>query len=134
MSEDLTQKLSASDRDVILTAIKNLETYVRTSIDNLVTWITNVDARVRGLDQKLEARLHDTRPIWHRVVADISQLQASHDAMRTEVREIHRKTDLIANDQAVFNEALHKVQGDFHVIDERLRRLEVNRRQPNSST
>ena len=79
MSEDFTQKLPTPDRDVILTAINKLETYVRSSIDNLVTWITNVDGRLRGLDQKLEARLHDTRPIWHRVVSDISQLQTSQE-------------------------------------------------------
>ena len=125
MSEDFTQKLQANDRDVILTAIKTLETYARSSTDNLVTWITSVDTRLRGLEQKLEARLHDTRPIWHKVVADISQLQASQDEMRVDLREINRKTDMITRDQAVFNDALHKVQGDFHVIDERLRRLEV---------
>ena len=134
MSEDFTQKLPTTDRDVILTAIKNLETNVRSSIDNLVTWVTNVDGRLRGLEQRLETRLHDTRPIWHKVVADISQLQASQDGMRADLREINRKTDTITRDQAVFNDALHKVQGDFHLIDERLRRLEVNRNQPNPQT
>lgn len=134
MSEDFTQKLPISDREAILTAVKNLETYVRSSIDNLGTWITSGDARLRGLEDKLEARLHDTRPIWHKVVADISQLQASQDEMRADLREINRKTDTIARDQAVFNDAFHKVQGDFHLIDERLRRLEINRNRPNSQT
>jgi chromosome segregation ATPase len=134
MGEDFTQKLPANDRDLILTAIKNMETYVRSSIDNLVTWITSVDTRLSGLEQKLESRLHDTRPIWHKVVADISQLQTSQDEMRGDLREINRKTDTITRDQAIFNDALHKVQGDFHVIDERLRRLEVNRNPSNSST
>ena len=134
MSEDFTQKLPANDRDLILTAIKNMETYVRSSIDNLVTWITSVDTRLSGLEQKLESRLHDTRPIWHKVVADISQLQTSQDEMRGDLREINRKTDTITRDQAIFNDALHKVQGDFHVIDERLRRLEVNRNPSNSTT
>src|ERR1051325_484763 len=134
MSEDFTQKLPTTDRDVILTAIKNLKTNVGSSIDNLVTWVTNVDGRLRGLEQRLETRLHDTRPIWHKVVADISQLQASQDGMRADLREINRKTDTITRDQAVFNDALHKVQGDFHLIDERLRRLEVNRNQPNPQT
>src|SRR5689334_21581499 len=113
MSEDFTRKLPTTDRDVILTAIKNLEDNVRSSIDNLVTWVTSVDARIRGLEQKVETRLHDTRPIWHKVVVDISQLQASHDGMRADLREINRKTDTITRDQAVFNDALHKVQGDF---------------------
>jgi hypothetical protein len=98
MSEDLTQKLPTNDRDVILTAIKNLETYVRSSVDNLVTWISNLDGRLHGLEQKLEARLHDTRPIWHKVVADISQLQAGQDGMRADLREINRKTDAITRD------------------------------------
>jgi len=67
MSEDLTKKLSGSDRDEILAVIKNLESYIRSSIDSLQTSVGGIDARLSRLEQRVEERLHDTRPIWHRV-------------------------------------------------------------------
>jgi hypothetical protein len=106
MSEDLTKKLPKSDTDRILTAIANLETYVRTSIDNLVTWISGIDSRLRGLEQKVEQRLYDTRPIWQKVIADISHLQTGQDAIGADLRQVKLRLD----------------------------RLESNRNQRNSST
>jgi len=124
MSEDFTQKLPENGNDSkILTAIKNLDTHV-----------TKIDNRLERLEKKVEERLHDTRPIWHRIVADISQLQAGQqrledgqEAMRVELREVSR-------DQIVINDSIRKIHLDFHTIDDRLRRLELNRNRPNPQT
>jgi len=116
MSEDFTQKLPNGNDTRILTAIKDLE------------------KKVDKLEKKVDERLHDTRPIWHRVVADIAQLQAGQqrleegqEAMRVELREVSR-------DQIVINDSIRKIQLDYHTINDRLLRLEFNRNPPNSST
>jgi len=145
MSEDLTKKLTKGDQDTILTAIKNLDTYMRSSIDNLdtymrssvdnvVTWVSGVDSRLRRLEKTVEERLYDTRPIWHKVVADIAMLQTGQkhlvevqEAMRTELSSVSR-------DQIVINDSIRKIQLDLHAIDDRLRRLEINDNHENSST
>ena len=134
MNEDLTRKLPNSDRDAILTAIRNLESYVRSSIDNLVTWVGSIDSRLSALDQKVEERLYDTRPIWHKVVADVAQLQSGQDAMNSQVLKLTNGVQDIRRDQGVFNDAIRKIDGDLHGINERLLRLEVDRKRPNSST
>src|SRR6185295_10573253 len=134
MSEDLTKKLPKSDRDEILTAIRNLESYVRSSIDNLVTWVGSINSRLSALDQKVEQRLYDTRPIWHKVVADVAQLQSGQDALNSQVIELTSSVQDIRRDQSVFNDAIHKINGDLHGIDNRLHRLEVDPKRPNSST
>ena len=134
MSEDLTKKLNDSDRDAIMVAIKNLESYVRSSIDNLVTWIGNIDSRLKRLEQRVEERLHDTRPIWHKVVADIGQLQSGQDSLRADVNEIRNTVRDIKANQVVCNDAIGKINREFRTVDERLRRLEVNQRPLNSST
>jgi len=89
MSEDLTKKLSGSDRDEILAVIKNLESYIRSSIDSLQTSVGGIDARLSRLEQRVEERLHDMRPIWHRVVADIARLQASVERLEKGQGELH---------------------------------------------
>ena len=123
MSEDLTKKLPVSDRDAILTAIKN------------------IDDRLQRLEQRVDERLHDTRPMWNRVADDILQLQASVGRLETGVERLEKGQgelrdhilDLgrivrdVNRDQIVINDVVRKIQLDFHTIDERLHRLEVNR-------
>ena len=137
MSEDLTNKLPQSDRDAILTAIHNLETRVG-SIDSRMQ---GVEQKVEHLEQMVQQRLHDTRPIWHRLVADIGELQAGQqrlekgqEAMRADLSELNTAVRNVNRDQIVINDVIRKIQLDFHIIDERLHRLEVNRNPSNSST
>ena len=127
MSEDLTKKLSNGDCDKrILTAVQNLDTHIRSSFDQLVSWIGSVDSRLKQLGQKVEERLHDTRPIWHKVVADIAQLQTGQDAMRSEMQEVNNIVRAVNRDQIVINDAVRRIQLDFHNLDERLHKLIKN--------
>lgn len=116
MSEDLTKKLP-TDKDEILSAIRNL------------------DERLGRLELKVEERLHDTRPIWHRVVADVTQVQAGVERLekgqgdlRTFILELNSAVRDVNRDQIMINDVARQIQLDFHTIDGRLHRLEVNRR------
>jgi len=134
MSENLTKKLTDSDRDnLILTAIQNLETYIHSSFDQLVGWVGSIDSRLKHLEQKVEARLHDTRPIWHKVVADIGELQSGQTRVEEALGKLNSIVRDVDRDQIVINEGLRRIQLDLHNFDERLHKCEVNRRQ-NSST
>jgi chromosome segregation ATPase len=163
MSEDLTKKLPKNDSDMlILTAVQNLDTYVRSAIDNLVTWVSSIDSRlhhleqkVDRLEQKVEERLYDTRPIWEKLVIDIGQLQEGqqllqegqqrleegqrrleegHSVLQAEVREIRTSQRDVSRRMSIFNDTLTTMQADYRDIYDRVRGLEVNRDQPNSST
>jgi hypothetical protein len=123
MSEDFTQKLPKSGNDEILTAIKDLDTHV-----------TKIDGRLERLEDKVEERLHDTRPIWHRVVADIAQLQVGQQRLEEGQLAMRAELSNVARDQIVINDPIRKMQLDFHTIGDRLCRLELNRNQPNSQT
>ena len=144
MSEDLTKKLPKSDSDAILTAIQNLE--IR--IGGIDSRIQGLESRFEGLEQKVghlektvEERLYDTRPNWHKLVADIGELQAGQqrlekgqEAMRADLSELNTAVRNVNRDQIVINDVIRKIQLDFHIIDERLHRLIVNSNPRNSST
>lgn len=138
MSEDFTQKLPKNSNDSeILTAIKNLDTHV-TKIDNRLQGLEQkfdgLEKKVDGLEKKVDERLYDTRPIWHKVVADIAQLQAGQERLEKGQHAMSADLGRVSRDQIVINDAIRKIQLDYHTIEDRLRRLELNRNQQNTQT
>jgi uncharacterized phage infection (PIP) family protein YhgE len=128
MSEDFTEKLPTNGNDTkILTAIKDLDKKVDTVIKDL-------EKKVDSLEKKVDERLHDTRPIWHKVVADIAQLQAGQERLEQGLQSVRVDLSNVSRDQIVINGSLRKIHLDFRTIDDRLYRLEINRNRPNSST
>lgn len=168
MSEDLTKKLPKSDSerlDLILTTTQNLGG----RFDHL-------EARLQDLEKKVDDKLYDTRPIWHKVIADIAQLQTSQNSLaanvaqlqtgqhslaanvaelqtgqdslaanvaelqsgqhglRSLIFELSSKVRDVSRDQIVINDAIRRLHLDFHILDERLHSLLINRSQQNSST
>jgi DNA repair ATPase RecN len=145
MSEDLTQKLPKNgNNSEILTAIKDLHAHV----NRMDAHITNIDNRLGGLEQKVDERLYDTRPIWHKVVADIAQLQAGQQrleqgqkrleegqqTLHSEISTINTTVNNVKIDQLVLNDAVRRMQLDFLTINEWLRKVIVNRPQQNPET
>jgi len=131
MSEDLTKKLPHNDSDklsLILTTAQSLdrrslavETQFGTfeaRLEKVEIRLDNVGSRIERLEQEVRQRLYDTRPMWHKVVADIAQLQGSQQRLE--------------EGQTVLNDAVRKVHIDFQDIDQRLQKLERDRQ--NSST
>lgn len=133
MSENLTEKISENDTDkLILRAVKDLDAHVHSSLDQLTRWVNSIDSRLKHLELKVDQRLHDTRPIWHKVVADIEQLQAGQQRLEESLLELNSTVRDVSRDQIVINDSLRRIQLDLLDFDERFKRCEVNRRPPNS--
>jgi chromosome segregation ATPase len=126
MSEDLTRKLNLDDSDklsLILTTVQNLDRRSRATetqfgtvearLERLGIRFDNFNSRLQHLEQRVEQRFYDTRPIWHKVVDDIAQLQQGQQRLE--------------EGQGVLNDAIRKIDSDVHTIDERLQRLEMSR-------
>ncbi|HKU77571.1 MAG TPA: hypothetical protein VJR02_26890 [Pyrinomonadaceae bacterium] len=135
MSEDLTDKLPKSNGEILI-AIKNLDEHVG-KIDSR---LQNLEQKVDGIE-KVDQKFHDTRPIWHKVVADIGELQTgqkrleqSQLAMRDQISELNSVVRTVNRDQIVINDVVRRLQLDFHTFDERLQRFINKRNSQNSST
>jgi peptidoglycan hydrolase CwlO-like protein len=143
MSEDLTDKLPKKDGE-ILTAIRNLDEHVGkidTRLASLEQKVDGLEKKFDGLEKKVDERLHDTRPIWHKVVADICELQTgqkrleqSQLAMRDQISELNSVVRTVNRDQIVINDVVRHIQLDFHTFDERLQRFINKSNQQNSQT
>ena len=112
MSEDLTKKLPTSDSD---------------KLNSILTTVQATETRLTELEQKVEERLHDTRPIWQKVVADIAKLNLEMKRMTTSQRDTVRRISVV-------NDTLLGIQADYRDIYDRVLELEANHNAPNSST
>lgn len=118
MSEDLTRKLPTSDSEkisLILTTVQHLET------------------RVDNLEQKVNERLYDTRPIWEKVVADITQLKEGQQRLEGDVREIKDSVRDIDRRVTFLSDTMIRVQANYRDIDNRVHDLELKQRKPTNS-
>jgi hypothetical protein len=104
---------------------------------------SGLDDKVEALDHKVEERLHDTRPIWERLVTDVAQLQEGQqrleegqqrlekrceerfDSLQKESREIKTFMRDILRRMSIFFDTLVTMQADYRDIYDRVRSLEI---------
>jgi chromosome segregation ATPase len=116
MNEDLTKKLPDEGGDQLA--------QILTAVQGLGTRIDRVDARLGSLENKVDARLHDTRPIWEKVQADITQLQEGQETLRQDVRDVRTELRDMNRKFSIFNDNLVQIQADYRDIYDRVRDLE----------
>jgi hypothetical protein len=126
MSEDLTKKIPKSDSEKL--------NEILMTVGVMDTRLTALEQKLTGLEKKVDERLHDTRPIWHRLIADIGQVQVGQQRLEEGLLKLESTVRDVSRDQIVINDSLRRIQLDLHTFDERLHRCERNQRPPNSST
>ena len=109
MSEDLTKKLPQGD-------------------DKVALILQNIDSRLQSLEQTVEERLYDTRPIWQKLDADMGQVQEEVRDIKISMRDIARK-------MGVLNDTMIKIEADYRELNHRVLGVELEQqKQRNSAT
>ncbi|MBD0371075.1 MAG: hypothetical protein ICV60_09595 [Pyrinomonadaceae bacterium] len=99
--------------------------------DELFQMVQAIRSELADLRQTVDARLYDTRPIWEKVQADITQLQEGQkslsermeglrDETRTGFRNLNRQV-------GVLMEIFIEVRADYKDLDNRVYKLETER-------
>ena len=124
MSEDLTKRFDGRGNDEKLSQILAI-------VQSLDSRVKNVELRLESLEQKVEQRLYDTRPIWEKVQSDLSQLQADfvgfkqgQEFLHGEIREIKTAIRDFNRKFSIFNDTLVTMQADYRDIYDRVRDIE----------
>ena len=120
MSEELTQNLPSSQDGTLA--------QILTIVQNLSTQLGSLEQRFGSLEQKVEERLYDTRPIWEKVQADIARLQEGQQGLREGQESLAREINTHWRDMnrklSIFNDTLAEIQADYRDIYDRVRGLE----------
>ena len=108
----------------------------------LLRLVQSVRAELAELKQTVEARLHDTRPIWEKVQADIAQLQEGQQRLETSQKgleagqqRLEEKLEALRDDMrtgfrnlkrqfGILNDTFLEVRADYKDLDKRVYQLE----------
>ncbi len=134
MSEDPTKRFDNQAEGEKLTQIL-------TVVQELDGRLAGVEARLGSLDQKVELRLYDTRPIWEKIQTDIAQIHADivglkegqqrleqgQELSQGEIRNIKTQLRDFNSKFSSFNETLVSMQADYRDIYDRVRDIERQR-------
>ena len=61
-----------------------------TRLDSFEARLNSFDARLASLEDKVESRLHDTRPIWEAVLARLDKVEGEIKTIRRTLRAFHQ--------------------------------------------
>ncbi len=134
MSEDPTKRFDNQAEGKKLTQIL-------TVVQELDGRLAGVEARLGSLEQKVELRLYDTRPIWEKIQTDIAQIHADivglkegqqrleqgQELSQGEIRNIKTQLRDFNSKFSSFNETLVSMQADYRDIYDRVRDIERQR-------
>ena len=134
MSEDPTKRFdNQADGEKL--------TQILTVVQELDGRLAGVEARLGSLEQKVEQRLYDTRPIWEKIRTDIAQIHADivglkegqqrleqgQELSQGEIRDIKTELRDFNHKFGSFNDTLVAMQADYRDIYDRVRDIERQR-------
>lgn len=89
MSEENTEKLEGHNP---------FEIRVLRELANINQRLGGLDGRLTGLEEKVDARLQETRPIWEAVLLRLDKIETRVDSMDTRLERIEDKFDVVAGE------------------------------------
>jgi chromosome segregation ATPase len=121
MSEDTTQNLPGGDLGEVLSILRSMNT------------------RLTALEDKVERRLQDTRPIWEQVLIRLTAIEErltgveEHlikveerlTGVETRLGRVEDEVDSLGRKFRVFNRDILKLQNQDDDLSERMKRIEA---------
>lgn len=121
MSEDTTQRLPGGDLGEILSILR--------SIDGR---LTRVETRLTELEDKVDRRLHDTRPIWEQVLTRLTAVEERLTKVEERLTGVETRLGKVEDEVyglnrkvRVFSVDIVKLQDKDDDLEERMKRMEA---------
>src|ERR1700754_3333364 len=127
MSEDTTQHLPDDGVRLILARLDSMNS----RFDSMNARLDSMDARLTALEDKVDRRLQETRPIWEQVLVRLTNVegelvQIKERLMKVEDRleNVEDEVDVLGRKFNLFNKDILKLQNKQEDMKERLDRID----------
>lgn len=135
MNEDATQNLIASRFDQILSVVKQTNARMETVesrlgiVEQLDTRVQGLESMFRALDEKVDQRLRDTRPIWEAVQARLDEINDRFKVVESDLAQL--RADMASGFRAVdrkigvLSKNMIDMTADIRELQDRIEKLET---------
>jgi chromosome segregation ATPase len=106
MSEDTTQNLPGGDLGEVLSILRSMDT------------------RLTALEDKVERRLHDTRPIWEQVLTRLTAVEERLTKVEEELTKLGTRVKKVEDEVFMFRRKFDVWTGDLTLVQQRYEDLE----------
>lgn len=86
-------------------------------LKRILARLDSIDAWLSTLEEKVDRRLQETRPIWEQVLKRMEGVESRLGGVESELHDLNRKF-------LVFNADILKLQDKYDDLDERVRKSE----------
>jgi chromosome segregation ATPase len=125
--------MSSDEIKMILEKLDAMESKMdamETRQHHIETGIVNIGARLEALENIVDERLQDTRPLWEGVQSQISEMREEmrerFDGLESEVKDTNRRV-------RVLNDTMLSMKADLLGLEDRVEKLEGREAEPQPS-
>jgi len=111
MSEEQTDRLEGGTP---------FEIRVLRELSNINQRLNGLEVRLTRLEEKVEARLHDTRPIWQSVLSRLDTIETRLDRMETRLDSIDTRLERVDDKFDAVGSELLDVRTEIKTVKKRL--------------
>ena len=91
MGEDITQEFPQNSLGIILARLQSMETSHNARMDSF-------ESRLTALDEKVDRRLLETRPIWEKVLSRLDSIEVRLDSLESRLNSLVKGLDRVEED------------------------------------
>jgi chromosome segregation ATPase len=111
MSEEQTERLEGGTP---------FETRVLRELTNINQRLNGLEVRLTELEAKVDARLHDTRPIWEAVLSRLDSMDTRLNSMDARLEKMDARLEKVEDKFATVAEELLDMRTDIGRVKKRL--------------
>ena len=111
MSEEQTDRLEGGTP---------FEIRVLRELSNINQRLNGLEARLTSLEEKVDARLHDTRPIWESVLSRLDGIETRLDRIETRLDSMDARLEKVETKFEVVADELLDMRTDVHTLKKRI--------------
>ena len=123
MSEDRTQPLPDDGVRLILARFDS----INTRFDSMDARLDSMDARLTALEDKVDRRLQETRPIWEQVLVRLTSVEGELTKLVTRVKKVEDEVFMFRRKFDVWTGDLTLLQQRYEDLEERFEEFKSER-------
>ena len=126
MNEEITQNIpdGRSFEERVFARFDALEARFDSRLDALDANMRDMNTRLTALEERVDQRLKETRPIWEQVLVRLDGMDARLDKFDARLARVEKNLDYLKRKARIYDEDILTWQNQQEDIEERVSKLE----------